>query len=175
LVEHGGNTCPETLVSCPYHECGCCEKIPRRLLLSHLDKNTKLHLQLVLKVVGKQQQEITSLKKELNIVKERNVSFLDCVDNTIDSTIRWLQKPDDHPKVHFNLMYLLFAQLLLLLVLVYNGIYFTSQQYLVVTSYCIFMGYFYFVQQMEDISWFLQLAACIYFNAAWAFLVYVCI
>jgi len=182
LHEHLDNTCPETLVTCPYHECGCCEQIPRRLLLSHLEKNTKLHLQLVLKIVGKQQQEIVSLKRELNDVKMHKVSLCDSLqvfaDNTLDSTIRWLSKPVEPswlPKIQFNLMYVWFFELLMLLVFLQNGLLFQSQQHLVVTSFCIFMGYFYLVHQMSNISWYLKLIGSIYFNVAWASLLYICI
>jgi len=176
LEDHIDNTCPEALVSCPYYECGCCEKIPRKFLLSHLDKNTKLHLQLVFKVVGKQQREIALLKRELNDIKQKKPSFVDsiqdCADNAIDSIIQWFQQPERHPKVCFNFMYLWFVQFIFLLAILYNG-FLATQQYLIITSYLVFVLYFKMVQQTENVSWFLQLVAYIYFNAAWIFLVYI--
>jgi len=182
LHEHIDNNCPETLVTCPYHECGCCEQIPRKLLLSHLDKNTKLHLQLVLKIVGKQQHEIASLKRELNNVKNQKVSLSDSLqafaDNTLDSTMRWMSEPVEPnwlPKIQFNLMYIWFFELFVLMLLMQNGIFFKTQQYLAMTTFCIFMGYFYLVHQMPNISWYLKLIGSLYFNIAWAFLLYICI
>jgi len=181
LQEHIENACPEILISCPYRECGCCDQISRRLLMSHLDKNTKLHLQLVLKVVGKQQQEIASLKNELIDVKNKKVSFVEslqtCADSMTDSTIRWActnQELSWCPK--FNLMYAWMIELLLIIFLLWNGIgSFCKQSHLVVTSFCIFMGYFYLCNKMTHISWFVKLLASVYFNLAWAALLYICL
>jgi len=179
LKEHKENTCPETIVSCPFTECGCCEQIPRRLLMSHLDKNTKLHLQLVLKVVGKQQQEISSLKNELNDVKNERFSlnhslhaFADC---TIDSMTQWLSSPKNpswFTLPQFNLMFIWLFELMFLLFLVSHQV--IPQSHLVITSFCIFMGYFHICNQM-DISWFVKCTACFYFNLAYTALLYICL
>jgi hypothetical protein len=175
LKEHVENNCSESLVSCPYSQGGCCEKIPRGQLKRHLDKNTKLHLQLVMKMVERQQQEIVSLKKELAVVKERKTNLVDSLQEQADGILASLQDwcYAGNTNAPFNLMYLWFAYFILIVWWASRG-FFGSQPWLGLLTYLVFMGYYNLVHQVQELNWHVKLLASGYFLFSWHFLIYMC-
>jgi len=169
LKNHIEFKCPESLVGCPYGECGCCDKMPRKQLLLHLDKSTKLHLQLVLKRVNKQQKQIEDLTAELKQVRsDRENKCLDIKDLLPPNFTKQLCKWE---KCSFNLMYLWFA---LLVIIQWTACMAApteeavpSQYLLSIVIYLILMGYYYYIHTMPDVSWYVKAGVTVYFLIVW--------
>jgi len=185
IRDHVDHKCPEVLVSCPYSQCGCCEKLPRKQLPIHVDISTKLHLQLVLKTVNKQQVQIEKLTGELNTLRKQKVSFMDTIQEAADSIINSLSK-NNMPswltaweKCSLNVMHLWMLFMLFLLFLTFSellrGKPIHPGCFMSVTIYGVFMGYYYFIHTMDDLAWYWKMAATFYFLSAWLALSFIVI
>jgi len=178
LDNHISNKCPEIFVSCPYGQCGCCEKMKRKQLAAHLDTSTKFHLQLVLKTVNKQQEQIGMLNTELAVLRnQKSTSLVDMVQDTADCFADSLSRPKvpswiaQWEKCDLNIMYFWiagfsFLQFLLMRTFVL-GVYVSSGTYLSFVIYGIFMGYYSFIHSMADVAWYMKFAVSCYFILAW--------
>ncbi|XP_070571967.1 TNF receptor-associated factor 4-like [Ptychodera flava] len=65
LETHLRDHCPSASIYCPFKEHGCRHKCPRFTLDQHLEEDTKKHLGLMCEVTKRQQEEINSLKTQL--------------------------------------------------------------------------------------------------------------
>jgi len=180
MGDHIDHKCPEVLVSCPYSQCGCCERLPRKQLPLHVDANVRLHLQLVLKTVNKQQAHIEKLTNELNSMRHQKVSFVDLIQEAADSIINSCSKSNlpswltSWERCNFNLMhvwvlFMFFLQFIIFWEL-FHGNMIHSGCFMSITIYGVFMGYYYFIHTMDDIAWYWKLGATVYFMCAWAVL-----
>lgn len=73
MTKHLKDHCPFTVITCDYSCAGCEVTLPRKEMIVHMDQAAKDHLQLVMKQLAKQEEqlkELTPLRTKLELVQK---------------------------------------------------------------------------------------------------------
>ncbi|XP_078355844.1 TNF receptor-associated factor 6-like [Oculina patagonica] len=66
IPNHTENTCPLTIISCPYEQTGCETKVQRKQVESHLQSATRLHLDLACVKLNNTEAKLNKTEVKLN-------------------------------------------------------------------------------------------------------------